>query len=210
MKILIVSDIHGSLDAAKRIVDLASSYDMVFCLGDVLYHGPRNDLPASYAPKSVIPLMNSLSDRMLAVRGNCEAEVDQMVLAFPVMSTTAIAMVDGRRMVLSHGHIFNEDSLPPGADIFLYGHTHIPVARILRGIRRRDSLCQETIGRRDHDVDRHCPVKSSVTTTSSPACAMSTPPPESRMIWPTMGSPSPDPPSLRPWSPRAHGSKRSG
>lgn len=134
MKILIVSDIHGSLEAAERIVALAPSYDMVFCLGDVLYHGPRNDLPKSYAPKSVIPLMNSLSDRMLAVRGNCEAEVDQMVLAFPVMSTTAMAMVDGRRMVLSHGHIFNEDSLPPGADIFLYGHTHIPVAHRKDGV----------------------------------------------------------------------------
>ena len=134
MKILIVSDIHGSLDAAHRIVTLAASYDMVFCLGDVLYHGPRNDLPRSYAPKSVIPLMNSLSDRILAVRGNCEAEVDQMVLSFPVMSTTAMAMVDGRRMVLSHGHIFNEDSLPPAADIFLYGHTHIPVAHRKDGV----------------------------------------------------------------------------
>lgn len=134
MKILIVSDIHGSLDAAHGIVALAASYDMVFCLGDVLYHGPRNDLPRSYAPKSVIPLMNSLSDRILAVRGNCEAEVDQMVLSFPVMSTTAMAMVDGRRMVLSHGHIFNEDSLPPAADIFLYGHTHIPVAHRKDGV----------------------------------------------------------------------------
>ena len=134
MKILIVSDIHGSLDATHRIVALAASYDMVFCLGDVLYHGPRNDLPRSYAPKSVIPLMNSLSDRILAVRGNCEAEVDQMVLSFPVMSTTAMAMVDGRRMVLSHGHIFNEDSLPPAADIFLYGHTHIPVAHRKDGV----------------------------------------------------------------------------
>ena len=134
MKILIVSDIHGSLDAAHRIVALAALYDMVFCLGDVLYHGPRNDLPRSYAPKSVIPLMNSLSDRILAVRGNCEAEVDQMVLSFPVMSTTAMAMVDGRRMVLSHGHIFNEDSLPPAADIFLYGHTHIPVAHRKDGV----------------------------------------------------------------------------
>lgn len=134
MKILIVSDIHGSLDAAHRIVALAASYDTVFCLGDVLYHGPRNDLPRSYAPKSVIPLMNSLSARILAVRGNCEAEVDQMVLSFPVMSTTAMAMVDGRRMVLSHGHIFNEDSLPPAADIFLYGHTHIPVAHMKDGV----------------------------------------------------------------------------
>ena len=134
MKILIVSDIHGSLDATHRIVALAASYDMVFCLGDVLYHGPRNDLPRSYAPKSVIPLMNSLSDRILAVRGNCEAEVDQMVLSFPVMSTTAMAMIDGRRMVLSHGHIFNEDSLPPAADIFLYGHTHIPVAHMKDGV----------------------------------------------------------------------------
>ena len=134
MKALIVSDIHGSLPAAQRITELAEGADLVLCLGDVLYHGPRNDLPEGYNPKAVIPLMNSLADRIVAVRGNCEAEVDQMVLTFPVMGTTAEVYMDGYRMTLSHGHIYNEENLPPGAGIFLYGHTHIPVIREQNGI----------------------------------------------------------------------------
>lgn len=134
MKALIVSDIHGSLPAAQRTTELAEGADLVLCLGDVLYHGPRNDLPEGYNPKAVITLMNSLADRIVAVRGNCEAEVDQMVLTFPVMGTTAEVYMDGYRMTLSHGHIYNEENLPPGAGIFLYGHTHIPVCHLRNGV----------------------------------------------------------------------------
>lgn len=129
MNMLIFSDLHGSVDAASKICELSREFPLVLCLGDVLYHGPRNDLPASYNPKEVIKLVNTLSDKIVAVRGNCEAEVDQMVLTFPVLSTTAVVAADGQVMTLSHGHIYNEEALPPGSGPFLYGHTHIPVAK---------------------------------------------------------------------------------
>ncbi len=131
MKFLIVSDIHGSLDSAEKIEKLYidGSFDKLLLLGDVLYHGPRNDLPPSYNPKEVIKIMNKLSEEIVAVRGNCEAEVDQMVLTFPCMSTTAEVFADGYEFILSHGHIYNEDNLPPGRGVFLYGHTHLPVAK---------------------------------------------------------------------------------
>lgn len=133
---LIVSDIHGSLSAAQKIAELAPSYRHVLMLGDTLYHGPRNDLPSSYNPKAVIPILNGLRDKILAVRGNCDAEVDQMVLSFPVMSTTAIIQCDERTFIMSHGHIYNEENLPPMTEgsAFLYGHTHIPVIREENGI----------------------------------------------------------------------------
>ncbi len=131
MKFLIVSDIHGSLDSAEKIAKLyrENSFDKILLLGDVLYHGPRNDLPSSYNPKEVIKIMNDLSSSIVAVRGNCEAEVDQMVLSFPCMSTTAEVFADNHEFIISHGHIYNEENLPPGNGAFLYGHTHIPVAK---------------------------------------------------------------------------------
>lgn len=131
MKFLIASDIHGSEKAANRVRELYQSYnaDKLIILGDILYHGPRNDLPETYAPKKVIGIMNSLSNEIIAVRGNCEAEVDQMVLTFPCLSTTAVVFDGKTEMVLSHGHIYNEENLPPGSGCFLYGHTHLPVAK---------------------------------------------------------------------------------
>ncbi len=133
---LIVSDIHGALESTQKIVRLASGYRHVIMLGDALYHGPRNDLPSSYNPKAVIPLLNSLKEKMIAVRGNCDAEVDQMVLSFPIMSTTSVVQCDQRTFIMSHGHIYNEENLPPMAEgsVFLYGHTHIPTARKQNGI----------------------------------------------------------------------------
>jgi putative phosphoesterase len=99
-------------------------------LGDILYHGPRNDLPAGYAPKKVIELLNPLKNEILAVRGNCDTEVDQMVLSFPILADYAYLSLDGLRIFATHGHKFNTDSLPPLAkgDILLHGHTHVPVA----------------------------------------------------------------------------------
>ena len=134
MRALIISDIHGALEPVLKTEKLAEKADLVICLGDVLYHGPRNDLPSSYNPKAVIPVMNSLSTKIIAVRGNCDAEVDQMVLSFPILSTTALVHIDGYTLTLSHGHIYSESQLPPGAEIFLYGHTHIPVAKKENGI----------------------------------------------------------------------------
>ena len=130
MKWMIASDIHGSARWCARMLDAwrAEGEPRLLLLGDLLYHGPRNDLPEDYAPKKVIELLNALDPAPLCVRGNCEAEVDQMVLAFPVMADYAALAVDGRVLYATHGHQYGEDNPPPlGKDGFLLcGHTHIP------------------------------------------------------------------------------------
>ena len=132
MKLLICSDIHGDLDSAKAVIDAYHRYgaDKILCLGDILYHGPRNDLPSTYAPKAVIALLNQYKDSILAVRGNCDTEVDQMVLEFPILADYALLSVDGRTVYATHGHKFNLDTLPPlkKGDILLHGHTHLLTA----------------------------------------------------------------------------------
>ena len=140
MKFLIASDIHGSAYWAERLMAAIEEEqpDRVILLGDLLYHGPRNDLPRDYAPKRVIPLLNDLakSGRVIAARGNCEAEVDQMVLEFPCMSDSALVMdSDGRELFCTHGHVFGAgmhnsvDNAPvlPAGSALVYGHTHIKV-----------------------------------------------------------------------------------
>ncbi len=126
MKILIASDLHGSAYYTKKLVDRIQKEtpDRVVLLGDLLYHGPRNDLPEGYAPKQVIALLSALSPSPLCVRGNCEAEVDQMVLPFPVLSDYALLFYEGRCLWCTHGH----RPLPPLAkgDVLLCGHTHVP------------------------------------------------------------------------------------
>ena len=130
MKLLIASDIHGSAFWCRRLCDLIEMErpDRLILLGDLLYHGPRNDLPRDYAPKKVIPLLNSLAPKLLCVRGNCDAEVDQMVLNFPVLADYAVLPVGQRLVYVTHGHVFNLNHLPPLApgDILLHGHTHVP------------------------------------------------------------------------------------
>lgn len=130
MKWMIASDLHGSGYYTKRLLNAyaAEQADQLLLLGDLLYHGPRNDLPREYAPKEVIALLNPLADRILCVRGNCEAEVDQMVLDFPVMADYCILQEQGRRIYVTHGHLFSEEQPPklrPG-DLLLTGHTHVP------------------------------------------------------------------------------------
>jgi putative phosphoesterase len=131
-RILIASDIHGDANTAERLVEIykASGAEKLLLLGDILYHGPRNDLPAGYAPKRVIELLNPLKNEILAVRGNCDTEVDQMVLSFPILADYAYLSFDGLRIFATHGHKFNMGTLPPLAkgDILLHGHTHVPVA----------------------------------------------------------------------------------
>ena len=131
-RILIASDIHGDANTAERLIEIykASGAEKLLLLGDILYHGPRNDLPAGYAPKKVIELLNPLKNEILAVRGNCDTEVDQMVLSFPILADYAYLSLDGLRIFATHGHKFNMDALPPLAkgDILLHGHTHVPVA----------------------------------------------------------------------------------
>lgn len=139
MKYIIASDIHGSAYWCGKLMELieAEAPDRILLLGDLLYHGPRNDLPKGYAPKQVIPLLSSLSDRILAVRGNCEAEVDQMVLPFPCMADYALVEDGGMALYLTHGHLWNPDHLPPlrPGTVFLSGHTHVKMDEIRGGIR---------------------------------------------------------------------------
>ena len=130
MKILIASDIHGSAYYCRMLVDTfkKEKADKLLILGDILYHGPRNDLPKDYAPKQVIEMLNELKNVIFCVRGNCDTEVDQMVLNFPVLADYAILPVDKKLIYATHGHVYNENNLPPvsNGDILLNGHTHIP------------------------------------------------------------------------------------
>ena len=109
----------------------------IILLGDLLYHGPRNDLPKDYCPKEVIPMLSSLKDKILAVRGNCEAEVDQMVLPFPCMADYAMLEAEGQTFYLTHGHLHTPEKLPPleAGSVFLSGHTHIKLDTVINGIR---------------------------------------------------------------------------
>ena len=129
MRILIASDIHGSLKYCRELVDRYNEEkcDKLILLGDVLYHGPRNDLPDEYNPKGVIALLNSMADEILCVRGNCEAEVDDMVLDFNVLADYALLFNEGRTFFLTHGHKFNLQNPPKlkKGDVLFNGHTHV-------------------------------------------------------------------------------------
>ena len=130
MKWMIASDIHGSACYCEKLLAAYAreKADRLILLGDLLYHGPRNDLPRDYAPKRVIAMLNEKKDKILCVRGNCEAEVDQMVLEFPVLADYALLALENKTVFLTHGHVFNENHLPPlkDGDILLHGHTHVP------------------------------------------------------------------------------------
>lgn len=133
MKYMIASDIHGSALWCEKLLEAfeKEKADRLILLGDILYHGPRNDLPDEYAPKEVITMLNALKDRILAVRGNCDTEVDQMVLEFPIMADYAILETCDRMIYMTHGHVYNTEHLPPlsEGDILLHGHTHIPACK---------------------------------------------------------------------------------
>jgi len=130
MKLMFASDIHGSKYWCQKMMErfVAERPQRLVLLGDLLYHGPRNDLPKEYDPKGVIALLNSIKENIIAVRGNCDAEVDQMVLEFPIMADFApILLEDGRLLFCTHGHIYNNDKLPPlqDGDLLMNGHTHV-------------------------------------------------------------------------------------
>ncbi len=130
MKWLIASDIHGSEYYCRRLMDAyeREQADRLLLLGDLLYHGPRNDLPKGYAPKEVIALLNEKKQEILCVRGNCDTEVDQMVLEFPILADYAVIDLGERLLYATHGHHFSEQDPPPlkKGDILLCGHTHVP------------------------------------------------------------------------------------
>lgn len=132
MKLMFASDIHGSLPAAERVLALfaESGARWLVILGDVLNHGPRNALPEGYAPALVAERLNSVAKRIIAVRGNCDSEVDQMLLHFPITAPWQQVLTEHQRLFLTHGHLYGPANLPPLAanDVLVYGHTHLPVA----------------------------------------------------------------------------------
>lgn len=138
MKLLVASDIHGSAYYCRKLLDTyeKEGAQRMILLGDILYHGPRNDLPREYAPKEVIRMLNEKKDEIYAVRGNCEAEVDQMVLKFPVLADYMVLFEQGHAIYATHGHIYHEDNLPPvkPGDVLLHGHTHVLRAEKKGGI----------------------------------------------------------------------------
>ena len=132
MKIIIASDLHGDAVCTRKLVEIfrRSGAKKLLLLGDILYHGPRNDLPSGYAPKEVISILNNIKDDIMCVRGNCDAEVDQMVLEFPILAEYSYMNFDGIDLFVTHGHAHNMDTvknLKPGT-VLLHGHTHIPAA----------------------------------------------------------------------------------
>ena len=137
MKTLIASDIHGSAKYCRMLLECLDKEKAgrLMLLGDLLYHGPRNDLPEEYAPKQVIEMLNAHREEIFCVRGNCEAEVDQMVLGFPVLADYALLPWKDRMIYITHGHVFNRNHLPPmkKGDILLHGHTHVPACEEFDG-----------------------------------------------------------------------------
>lgn len=133
MKLFIASDIHGSAHWCRKMLEAfeKSEAEKLVLLGDILYHGPRNDLPEEYDPKQVIAMLSPLKERILCVKGNCDTEVDQMVLPFPILAEYAWICADGCKMFLTHGHKFSPEQ-PPAlsqGEYLLCGHTHIPMIK---------------------------------------------------------------------------------
>lgn len=134
MKLMFASDIHGSAKCCETVLSRyeEEKADKLILLGDILYHGPRNDLPEGYAPKEVIRMLNEKKEELLCVRGNCESEVDQMVLEFPIMAEYMTIFERGRMFFITHGHKYNLDSLPPirKEDLLIHGHTHVQAMEV--------------------------------------------------------------------------------
>ncbi len=138
MKLVFISDIHGSLKYAQKAIEIFNKEkgDYLIILGDILYHGPRNPLPEEYNPKEVANLLNEYWDKIIAVRGNCDSEVDAMIIKFPIMADYSIILHENRRFFITHGHIYNEKDKPniSTGDVLIHGHTHIPIIKEVDGI----------------------------------------------------------------------------
>lgn len=128
MKYLLLSDIHGSLPSLERALDIYSREhcSMLCLMGDILNYGPRNRVPEGLDARGIADRLNQMADDIVAVRGNCDSEVDQMLLHFPIMQDYMVLVDEGRRLLLTHGHIYNKEHLPAGRfDAVVYGHTHL-------------------------------------------------------------------------------------
>ena len=130
MKIMVAADIHGSAYYCEKLLKKykEEACDKLLLLGDILYHGPRNDLPEEYNPKKVLAMLNEMKNEILCVRGNCDTEVDQMVLEFPVLAEYCLLCLDHITIFATHGHKFNKNFMPNLAEneVLLHGHTHVP------------------------------------------------------------------------------------
>ena len=138
MKLMIASDIHGSAYFCRQLLS-AMEIELptkLILLGDILYHGPRNDLPTEYAPKQVAEMLNGIKEKLICVRGNCDTEVDQMMLYFPILSDSSIIFYNGHTIYATHGHHHSNTNLPPleKGDMLLCGHTHIPAEIDVNGV----------------------------------------------------------------------------
>jgi putative phosphoesterase len=138
MKLMFASDLHGSLPATEKVLEIfaRSGAQWLVLVGDLLNHGPRNALPEGYNPAKVAEVLNTAAEKIIAVRGNCDSEVDQMLLNFPITAPFAQILLPGQRLFVTHGHLYNPEKLPPLAphDALIFGHTHLPVAEIRDGI----------------------------------------------------------------------------
>lgn len=138
MKLMIASDIHGSEYFCKKLIEAfeKENPDKLLLLGDILYHGPRNALPGEYNPKGVIEMLNNLKDKILCVRGNCDTEVDQMVLKFPILADYCILYAENYMIYATHGHHVNQNTyeLLGKNSALLCGHTHIPACEKVEGV----------------------------------------------------------------------------
>lgn len=135
MKLFFASDLHGCVPATEKALAEfeQSGAETLVLLGDVLNHGPRNPIPEGYNPPKVAELLNCYADKIVAVRGNCDSEVDQMLLSFPMMADYAWVLLEsGQRLFLTHGHLYNAQKRPilKQGDVIVHGHTHIPVAEL--------------------------------------------------------------------------------
>jgi uncharacterized protein len=138
MKWMIASDIHGSAHFCRLLMQKFADEqaDRLLLLGDLLYHGPRNDLPQDYDTRETAKILNEHGNKIIAVRGNCDAQVDQAMLNFPILAEYAYVCFGDVPAFVTHGDLYNAQSLPPSLEegILLYGHTHVPLCREIEGV----------------------------------------------------------------------------